>query len=1477
MKSRILKTSIGSIIFLLLLFAVIALIFPSYKKINSAVSAGISVMTSLIEEKTGIEISYQSLSPSILSGLSLKNIELKDAATKKQLVRINSAFFSYRFRDFFSRTPLNAVKLLLLDGVQVEYDAVKDGDLLKNLFLLFSKDDDKKNQKSEKSSPFKKLNLDGRQINIPFNIQFKNISLHFVDAKNDFLVTVKTVLLEHSPLSKEAVSIKTSGRMEAKTDFIKSGENRKILACGFELSGNLFKDLEGSSFLLKLSEMSRADYTVSRIDFLLNYADSKLALRTMRSSIPFSLLFEADFAGQNLLFNSQAAGLELQKLVKVKNENNILKKLSGSRLSGQVLAGTSFASKEDFFNSFYFRMSGNCDFSEKLAGSPVLLSFDSECENRVLKIDEFSAKGDIIDLELTGELNLKTLEPSFVLSLPKFQLPNGGILQTELYIDSYKNGFMGFAPQLFMDERSLTALQFTVLPSEKSVDFAFECDDYSHFEYEKSGKILIDGSFLNEGGRVLQASATVSDMFLDSVLKNAAFFLPAEKQSLLLSAAKSAGTFIFSDELYFTTDFKSFSFNSPYFLLANTEKEKQLLTFALDGSSETITLSSLDLQYGNQTAHATAGIDFSSGFSEFNFYTDLIFNSLPFGFRGAFSRNFINISGDYGFSTAVSFDKEISGSIAFTALPVSFGKTIFSASLNTSFSWNEVSGIEIDIKTFDLDEPYGSMRLRPHLAFTGSANRYGVAINRLAYSDTVSALDGKMNLVWSLNDGIFDSIFVELEAESILNSEKISLNAELRNLEKKLLTVENLKNDFYVNAMVSLSAFPAGRFFPEQNSTDTLNVDFSVSGTPVNPLVSLELRRCAVNFAGYPCLFSGTAVYEDTALFVSGANAQWGYFSVSDFSADFNFRDFSGQCAALLEGKFLDLDFNIPVQGEVRSLSPHKSPSENLAIKLTSGSMTGSFFPTEQKLDLNVTKIGNQVDFVSANGRGISGKIVSGQQISAKSGVDSPLNFELNGSILYNKLDLNIKNISADMKVFCQTFSIPYVNFTGGKLSGALRISGLTTDPEYTGSVVIQNPEFYVPYVSKKLFRSDKVIALASQNSLVVKPTRFMLEKNAVNVGLDIEFDRWKINYLNCLVNSPESQFIPVDLSLPLVHYKGYCSFENFLLHMTMEDVSFTGKILGERAEIEITTDMKNSGERKKTRFDFLVDLRLQVRNKVQILFNPLLRGLIVPDNYLDLFIDTSTGEFTTKGDVSLRGGEIVWLNRSFYMKEGNVLFNEFNEVFDPKITVRAETRERDEDNNQVMITLSAIKQPLSQFNPKFSASPAKSEKEIMELLGQVISGNSENVASLAMAGGDYIMQATVMRSLENTLRELLNFDIFSVRTNILQNAVKQSMDKNSAGKQISFSNFFDNSAVYVGKYFGSAMYVDALMHWSYDETKAGDEDSVKGLVFQPEFGFEMASPFVNIRFGVAPDLAAIKNSLWIPSTSITLSWKHSF
>ena len=259
--------------------------------------------------------------------------------------------------------------------------------------------------------------------------------------------------------------------------------------------------------------------------------------------------------------------------------------------------------------------------------------------------------------------------------------------------------------------------------------------------------------------------------------------------------------------------------------------------------------------------------------------------------------------------------------------------------------------------------------------------------------------------------------------------------------------------------------------------------------------------------------------------------------------------------------------------------------------------------------------------------------------------------------------------------------------------------------------------------------------------------------------------------------------------------------------------------------------------------------------------------------------MESASGALSIKGDIALRGGEILWLSRNFYMKEGRIAFNETQDNIDPRITVRAETRERDESGSPVTITLTAMNQPVSTFNPQFTASPAKSENEVMALLGQVVSADSENAGEVAVAGGDYLVNALVMRRIENALRAIGNFDIFSIRTAMLQNAVKQSQrggDENEFG----FGNFFDNSTVYIGKYFGSSVYVDALLRWTYDETKSDDNSDMNRLVFQPDIGFELSSPFVNIRWDLAPDIEEMQktnNISLVPATSITLSWKISF
>ena len=225
--------------------------------------------------------------------------------------------------------------------------------------------------------------------------------------------------------------------------------------------------------------------------------------------------------------------------------------------------------------------------------------------------------------------------------------------------------------------------------------------------------------------------------------------------------------------------------------------------------------------------------------------------------------------------------------------------------------------------------------------------------------------------------------------------------------------------------------------------------------------------------------------------------------------------------------------------------------------------------------------------------------------------------------------------------------------------------------------------------------------------------------------------------------------------------------------------------------------------------------MELTTGQHVELIYDPLLRGLIAPNTNVKFTFDSITQDVTIISDVVLRGGEVTYLNRNFYIREGRIIFSEINSL-DPLITIRAEIREQDVNGEPVRITMSAENQRLSDFNPTYTSSPPKSEIEIMTILGQAFTGDIQSGLDILLTGVDYGVQVFLLRKMENALRDFLNFDIFSLRTMGLQNTLKQLLTTNAeGGNRLTIGNFLDNTTVYIGKYFGSSIYADAMFHFA--------------------------------------------------------------
>ena len=231
-------------------------------------------------------------------------------------------------------------------------------------------------------------------------------------------------------------------------------------------------------------------------------------------------------------------------------------------------------------------------------------------------------------------------------------------------------------------------------------------------------------------------------------------------------------------------------------------------------------------------------------------------------------------------------------------------------------------------------------------------------------------------------------------------------------------------------------------------------------------------------------------------------------------------------------------------------------------------------------------------------------------------------------------------------------------------------------------------------------------------------------------------------------------------------------------------------------------------------------------------------------------------------------------------IRSGRIYINANQDIFDPIITFRAEVRERDDDEN-VRIILSADNQRLSSFVPKISSEPSRSEAEILALLGQItmtdVFGNSEDnstfsIKRILVSATDVLAQLGITRRLEYTLRNILHLDLFSIRTMLLQNAILLSDSQD----EVKIGNYLDNTTVYIGKYFGSNIYLDGMFHLYYDDS-VPTENIWGGLKMQLETGMELETPFFNMRWKFAPQIDSFKSNLGVADTSVSLVWRFTY
>jgi hypothetical protein len=301
-------------------------------------------------------------------------------------------------------------------------------------------------------------------------------------------------------------------------------------------------------------------------------------------------------------------------------------------------------------------------------------------------------------------------------------------------------------------------------------------------------------------------------------------------------------------------------------------------------------------------------------------------------------------------------------------------------------------------------------------------------------------------------------------------------------------------------------------------------------------------------------------------------------------------------------------------------------------------------------------------------------------------------------------------------------------------------------------------------------------------------------------------------------------------------------------------------------------------------------DLTLTTGRSVEFLWPsltlPVLRSFAKTGHEIRIQSNSAADTFSVEGEVEMQGGVILYFQRNFYIREGSVRFQENEIKFDPILSARAELREIDENGDEIQIFLIVDERPFSQFAPRFESVPSRTDIDIAALLGTSIFGSPVgepiNPSDALIQTSDLLIgQLGIVRSFEQSMKEILNLDLFSIRTQILQNIlldrmiVEEQADQDAVPASNTIGRYLDNTTLFLGKYLADDLFLEAMLQVDSNEQFFSTVGGQPAYELDTEISLEWNTPFFLLDLAVSPDFRDIVSS--INTAEVGFSWSLSF
>jgi hypothetical protein len=1001
--------------------------------------------------------------------------------------------------------------------------------------------------------------------------------------------------------------------------------------------------------------------------------------------------------------------------------------------------------------------------------------------------------------------------------------------------------------------------------------------------------------------------------------------LPPEAAGILENLLQNTRV---TTEIFISTDFDQILYNAPRLVISYSGYQDLIALFSVSGTGRHFTVDGGQILWNGGNIRITGQSEYTDT-DNISFSVNAGYRDLNYFLEGTLrNRRSLTLWGSYGLEAALSAEGEgYSGYIRGESIPLPLGERTAALDFNASMGYLSPESWFLDLTGFELAgfAAFGPDRAGL-LRLSGRADQNQILVQDIYLKDSQGVLRGggafsptaegeyrgnlsifgegheenyTADLVWTPKQGGGNRTERPEDSWGLPFLENLTRPGGWQSSIRDSLSFSSDSTDAPreqggisespgLRLRVSGAGMRLARFFhklPNIRVDGVLDLEWE---SLKNFHAALSVSSLGVGAGGRQISAGGQAFVDSRGFHFEGLRLAMGNLEALIpqlyLSMDESQMEGSGRIQGKVSGSELALDFSLDSQfAPMDSWLDYAAALENLQGIVTLSGITVGGRVQEDPFKFVFSRRGEGIVFSGGPDDMIFFSVKPGGAFIAAFADPFPLRGALQGTLGFGEIDIRGERLTLNLPAVWQfipsreEFDIP-----SGYAVGDLQIRGSLENPEFYGRFRGEGLRMRIPrFLAADIVPVDMLLVFDG-SEIHFGDTIASCGRGMGVVSGDFFLEKWMPVSFALNVTVGRDRPLPFKFDLGGILAQGTASgalniaMTDLILNVKGDLIAQETEISLDAAEIAVSQEEALWGD---ISIPVIADLSITAGRKVEFLWPtrefPMLQAYADLGARANIHVNSLDRSFTFTGDVKLRGGEVFYFERSFYIRNGILTFREDQNQFDPRITIRAEARDR-ASNGPVTISMVVDNAPLQSLTPRFESSPALSQTEILSLLGQNFVGAAREDGSISnpfiSSSVDLLTQSQVIRRAQGALRDLLHLDMFSIRTQFIQKAAFSfiGLQEQPVDRIGWVGNYFDNTSVFIGKYIGSEMFAQAMLSLRYDENK----QTFGGYTFEPDFGIELRSPLGNIRWNLVP---THPETWYLEDCSFTISWNFSF